>query len=201
MKFFSFFKKSKCSGIVQQLKLEKEWATLDVSELDLVREYVVKSVQDKELTIEDVDLNAYSDKIELEPSELLYLIGSKANAAKQYGIAEKFYLLSLKREKDVNKKHRTTNKVIELYYKLREEKEDAIEQCIHFCLEDIKLYPKVNINDKEVMSFKRLAIVYENEKKYKEAIKVSELALKYGISDGTKGGYEGRIEKLKSKIM
>lgn len=32
--------------------------------------------------------------------------------------------------------------------------------------------------------------------KYKEAIDICKLALKYGLADTTKNGYAGRIEKL-----
>jgi hypothetical protein len=64
---------------------------------------------------------------------------------------------------------------------------------------DVKNFPKISASKDEVPSFKRLAIIFESEKKYNEAIKVSKLALKYGLSDGTKGGYEGRINKLQEK--
>jgi len=49
-------------------------------------------------------------------------------------------------------------------------------------------------------SFQRLAIIYERLGKYDEAIKICEKALKYGLVDGTKSGFEGRIERLKKRI-
>lgn len=51
-----------------------------------------------------------------------------------------------------------------------------------------------------IPSFHRLAIIYEKQAKYDKAIKVCELALKYGLIDGTKAGFAGRIQKLKKKI-
>lgn len=50
-----------------------------------------------------------------------------------------------------------------------------------------------------VPSFQRLAIIYENQGRYAEAIEVCNLALSYGLKDNTKGSFEGRIEKLKKK--
>ena len=45
-------------------------------------------------------------------------------------------------------------------------------------------------------SFQRLAIIYENQGKYEEAIKICELALKLNLKDGTKTGFKGRIKRL-----
>lgn len=57
-------------------------------------------------------------------------------------------------------------------------------------------YPNLNIP-----SFKRLAIIYEDQGKYKEAIEVCKLALEYGLDDGTQGGFKGRIQRLERKII
>src|SRR5690625_739555 len=51
-----------------------------------------------------------------------------------------------------------------------------------------------------IPSFKRLAIIYEQQQRFEEAIDICELALRYGLHDDTKSGFEGRIEKLKRKI-
>ena len=49
-------------------------------------------------------------------------------------------------------------------------------------------------------SFKTLAIIYEKEKDYDNAIKICQLAIDEGQgNDRTKGGMNGRIEKLKKK--
>ena len=50
-----------------------------------------------------------------------------------------------------------------------------------------------------VPSFQRLAIIYEKQGRYKEAIKICQLAINYGLKDDTKGGFEGRIDRLKKK--
>jgi tetratricopeptide (TPR) repeat protein len=52
-----------------------------------------------------------------------------------------------------------------------------------------------------VPSFQRLAIIYDNQGRYAEAIEICQLALDYGLQDGTKVGFEGRIEKLRKKVI
>ncbi|MEK5272594.1 hypothetical protein NSR00_17935 [Aeribacillus sp. FSL K6-8394] len=52
-----------------------------------------------------------------------------------------------------------------------------------------------------IPSFQRLAIIYEKLGKYEDAINVCNIAISYGLHDGTKGGFEGRIERLKKKIL
>lgn len=51
-----------------------------------------------------------------------------------------------------------------------------------------------------VPSFQRIAIIYEKQGKYKEAIDICKLALNYGLTEDTKGGFEGRIERLEKKL-
>jgi tetratricopeptide (TPR) repeat protein len=49
-------------------------------------------------------------------------------------------------------------------------------------------------------SFTRLAIIYEKSGMIQDAIQVCELAIKYRLSDATKGGFDARLEKLKEAI-
>lgn len=51
-----------------------------------------------------------------------------------------------------------------------------------------------------IPAYKRLAMLYEKRRNYEEAIFVCQEAISKGITgDGTKGGMEGRIERLKGK--
>jgi tetratricopeptide (TPR) repeat protein len=43
-----------------------------------------------------------------------------------------------------------------------------------------------------ILSFKRLAIIYEKQERYEDALDVCDQALEIGTADGTKGGFEGR---------
>ncbi len=50
-----------------------------------------------------------------------------------------------------------------------------------------------------ISTFKDLAIVLEEEKRYDEAVSVCEQALALNLEDGTKTGFAGRIERLGKK--
>jgi tetratricopeptide (TPR) repeat protein len=58
----------------------------------------------------------------------------------------------------------------------------------------IRLYP----NDGEI--YKRLCLMYERSGHYKDAIKFCEDAIKKGLSDGTKGGFEGRLRRILKRM-
>lgn len=50
-------------------------------------------------------------------------------------------------------------------------------------------------------TFKRLAIIYEKQKRYREAIKVCENAIALdATNDGTDGGMQSRLARLKKKL-
>ena len=51
-----------------------------------------------------------------------------------------------------------------------------------------------------ITTFQRLVIAYEKKERYQDAIDVCNKALEYNLSDGTKGGYEGRKSKLEKKL-
>lgn len=50
-----------------------------------------------------------------------------------------------------------------------------------------------------VPTFQQYATVLAEDQKYDEAIAVCEKAIKFGLSDGTKGDYKGRIERINKK--
>lgn len=114
--------------------------------------------------------------------------------------------------------HFAYNQMIDLYYRHRNN-ELLLNKCVDVCKRDIELTPKViNLMKNDIMfkhydesgelvftpprfpSFQRLTIIYDKQGKYGEAIKICENALMHNLKDGTKGGFEGRIERLKRKI-
>lgn len=52
-----------------------------------------------------------------------------------------------------------------------------------------------------IPSFQQLAIIYEKQEKYAEAIDICKLAVKYQLNDGTKGGFTGRLSRLEKKLQ
>jgi len=127
---------------------------------------------------------------------------------KKYGKAEKLFLKALK-AKDDNPidRHFVYNHLIELYYKLRDERKDALEKCIYYCKEDIKQLPEFLDTWKNEYgdivrcpSVQQLAIIYEKNEKFQEAIDLCNYAINLGLDDGTKGGFQGRIKRLENKM-
>ncbi|WHY63234.1 hypothetical protein [Cytobacillus firmus] len=109
--------------------------------------------------------------------------------------------------------HFIYNSLIKLYYKERDQKVDALDKCINYCLKDIALFPKfekayiaehthrgVAPKIPRIPSFQQLAIIYEKQGKYKQALQICKRASEFGLHDNTKGGFEGRINKLEKKI-
>lgn len=92
---------------------------------------------------------------------------------------------------------------------------DVMEKVISMCIEDLKLAPDVIRYQKEwdmlqfhelhdsyyFSTFKRLAIIYEKQKRYQDAIEVCEGAIALdATNDGTDGGMQARLARLKKKL-
>lgn len=97
--------------------------------------------------------------------------------------------------------------VMKYYYRLRETSDMALAKAEEYCIKDIELFPKYKPElTKEfglipnIPTFKQLAIICEKSGRIAEAISICKLALKYDISDSTKGGFSGRIAKLEKKL-
>ena len=119
--------------------------------------------------------------------------------------------------KDFYEKHHLLEEKIGIAYSIARYSDiDSAEfkNCIELCYEDISLAEKIKEYQDEAIkvlknetfskkysSFKKLAILLEKSKQYDEAIKICELAIKYGfIDDETDGKMYGRIARLKSKV-
>ena len=137
-------------------------------------------------------------------SEYLKGVGSTAVKQKDYDFAEMVLLSALELDDgSATSTHFAYNGLINLYYKQRDERDDAIEECIKYCKKDIEIADDFVDEFGEVPvipSFKRLAIIYEKQERYEDAVDVCEQALKFGTTDGTKGGFEGRKERLRKKM-
>lgn len=51
----------------------------------------------------------------------------------------------------------------------------------------------------QVPTFQKLATLLTQQERFEEAVNVCERAIAFGLSDGTKSGYEGRIERIRKK--
>lgn len=159
----------------------------------------------------------------------LQSIGTFAVHNKDYDFAEKILQKALD-SKDVtlSDRHFIYNELITLYYKQRDAKPDAIDKCIRYCKEDISFLEEFLIADRKehedrqnslkeindelinkingnyypprIPSLARLIIIYENQGKISEAIEICEIGIKYGLKDGTKGGFVERRIRLEKKL-
>lgn len=144
------------------------------------------------------------------PQSFLKGVGSSAVHHNDLEIGEKVLLKALEAEGDnPTDRHFVYNSLIDLYYKQRDERDDAIENCITYCKEDIERIDEFlrawgagpgNPKPPRIPAFKRLAIIYEQRGEYQQAIEVCERAIDLGLSDGTKGGFEGRLERIMKKL-
>jgi len=106
--------------------------------------------------------------------------------------------------RSVENEHFMYLSLIKAHYKQRNDRDDAIEKCIDYCKKDIEIVDDfLNTWDSEtprIPSFKRLAIIYENKGEYEKAAEICEMAIERNLSDNTKGGFEGRKERILNKM-
>jgi hypothetical protein len=104
-------------------------------------------------------------------------------------------------------RHYLLQSIVAQTYKLRtEEKYKAI--CIEFSEKHLKefsvmapkLTDKNNTGLPRVSTFQHYSTLLTELGEFEKAISVCELAISFGLDDGTKGGYESRIERINKKI-
>lgn len=194
---FSFLKKEEFGGYVKELKLSKFWKNIDDNDKQEAKILFAKSFYPEPFDTRFIDEKGLSVVTEMSGFEFVKTIGKRAYNQKNYKMANRFLKKSLELAKTPDTQHEALNLLIESTYKLRDEDANAVTECIQYCLQDIKLVAKLSNKD-DIISFKRLCIIYENQKDYKKGIEVAKKAIEFGIGDGTKGGFEARIEKMKS---
>lgn len=133
-----------------------------------------------------------------------------ADADKQYALCDKLIKhadLSFEKASLIDQ-HFFLQTASEVYYRQREMREDAAALCEKYCQRDVDLFPKYKkslVKDfgslPRIKTFQRLAILYEKRGDYTSAIRICKLAIKYGLSDGTQGSFEGRLLKLQKKQL
>ena len=136
--------------------------------------------------------------------EYLKGVGSTAISENDYVFAEMVLLSALEFEDgSATSTHFTYTTLIDLYYKQRDDWENAIENCIEYCRKDIAIADEFvgEFGDvPRIPSFKRLAIIYQKQGNHEAALDICDQALEIGTTDGTKGGFEGRKDRLRKKM-
>ena len=88
---------------------------------------------------------------------------------------------------------RKDEKMRKLFKKIASEHVDMFDSLVEPLRKEIGILP-------HVPTFQYLATVYTEDGEYEKAIEVCEKAMKFGLRDGTKGGFPMRIERIKKKM-
>jgi hypothetical protein len=141
----------------------------------------------------------------LQPPSRLYLAWQKASREKPSSALVRQLQHALGFPGHAVDRHFVYLQLVEITYKLRADPA-MLELCEKYCREQIALFPTYartlarEIGGMpQVPMFQRLAIILERQGKFDEAISVCEQAMSYGLEDGTKGGFQGRADKLRRK--
>lgn len=201
-------------GLIAHLNLVDFWSELTEEEREKIRDYHTAGfdrpdidVDDSEFTSDHPDFTSdYIKEISRSASKFLYSMADWAISSKEYDLAEKILNKALEESSNPVDLHYTYDALIKLYYQLRD-RQGYLEKCIEICHYDIDLYENL-LREKEefqdegtkIPAFRRLAIIYEKQEKYQKALEIARKASSYGLSDTTKTGFSGRIERLEKKI-
>jgi len=117
----------------------------------------------------------------------------------------KAMIAQLKQKTTLVDRHFLLMNIVDQAYRNRDDKEMRTI-CHQVAQMHIKQFPKIKPALKRdigilprVPTFKHYATVLTEEERYSEAIAVCESAIKFGLSDGTKSDFQGRIERIKKK--
>lgn len=214
MGLFDIFKRNKINygGIIESLNLQDFWSDLEEKERQTVRDFYNDEIPWEDIKPVDVDSPKSNYGYKKGAFNFLENIGKWASGNGDYLLSEKLLLKALEVSNNYTEKHAAHNSLIDMYYKQRDENPSALDSCIYYCIKDIEIVDGIeqewfqHYSMREevkppIPSFKRLAIIFEKQGKLDEAIEVCERAVKYKLDDGTKGGFEGRIRKLKKNLL
>lgn len=196
MGFLNLFKRNKIGGVIGDLGLQEFYVSLSDSEQEFMAKALAPEFQ-LGTDFKPSDLIKGTKTWGNDVSSFLIYMG---RASSDKALAIRFYKEAFNHPMDTPTRHLLRQNLAETYYS-----NGDLELCEQECLRDIaEIDDYINervMRKAKIYTFKRLAILYEKQGRIAEAIAVSEKALSYGQHDGTKGGYEKRIEKLRRKIL
>ena len=111
-------------------------------------------------------------------------------------------------EKPNSRRHFVYKELIESLYKERNESAETMDSLIKYGFAHLaeleKLMPEVQASLgfsflPRVSTFVRLATALTEQMRYDEAIEVCQIGIAKGYEDGTKGGFESRVERIRKK--
>lgn len=211
-------------GLIQLYGLESWYLSLDTDTREKVKAYYSLGMNCDSKRVDQGDLVSFNPMYK-GCQNFLCNVGTNA-ISKDPSFAEMVILKALSANDDnpLNR-HFVYNSLINLYYKQREKRSDAIDLCIKYCVEDIKrieafklayikeyediqnrlisrgqkkLEDKSEVNLPGIPSFDRLRIIYEKQGKFSEAIQICSKAIEVGAWDIEAGN--DQITKLMKKM-
>jgi len=185
----SIFKR-KPGGIIAELALEDFYSTLTTAEIEEIKDSLAHPYQLSSRPYVRDDLDKGNRKYGRNASQFLDAMSEGLSP----NLRKRVLVEAVKRSTNSVDKHFPRTKLAELAYK-----NGDFAECERYCLDVINELDEKEFKEARVVAFSRLAIMYEKQGRIQDAINISERALGLGQHDGTKGGYEGRIEKLKRK--
>lgn len=199
---FELFKK-RTKGLIGYFKLEDWWNTAFSNE---EREYIKNKYQplgfsSSQLTEEDITSTSKS------ATAFLSTLASWFHKPNELPIAEKILKKSeefaLQGCKNVLDAHFMYMEKIKIFYKQRNTNPEALNLATQACKKQIAIAPKAALSFKRSWGelpahtgYEQLAIIYDKQQKYQEAIEVCKQAAKQGWT----GNWEKRIEKYTKKL-
>lgn len=157
---------------------------------------IVKDVQIDYENEEDEELTEEERKFGIDE---VYL-------AKQSNDLERM-LKATELETSLSNRHFLLQAIVSETYRLRKE-EVYKNLCLQFSEKHLKEFDEITKSLKEefkgftpiVTTFQYYSTLLTELEEYEKAIKVCVMAVSYNLDDGTKGGYHGRIKRIKKKM-
>ncbi len=207
MELFDRLRKKKTEGMIGYLGLENFWMSLSFEQSEAMIRYTRSGLG------ADSNSSPIEGKISYASARPLSYLGSFIS----WAIADHNYELADKIIEHCDKifdkatpvdRHFYLIGAADCYYKQRIIREDALALAEKYHMMDVKLFPQYKGPLVKAMggilpripSFQQLAIMYEKAGRYQDAIDICKLAMKYDLTDSTKSGYAGRLEKLQKKL-
>lgn len=140
-----------------------------------------------------------------EPKEALK---EKMNAVAKDSESPEEIFQGLDTVSDPWERHMIYTNGLDIAYKKRTDDQKTRDSAKHRAMDYIKEFPELKAavfehfgeNHRLVSVFKQLAILFEEDREYEKALDICRKAMDYGLVDGTKTGYEGRMERLNRKL-
>jgi hypothetical protein len=162
-------------------------------------------LQKEKQIIEDVEIAYENDEGEENEKEMEHGY-DEVYLARQSNDLEKM-LKATELETTLSNRHFLLQAIVSETYRLRKE-EEYKNLCLKFSEKHLEEFDEITKSLKEefegftpiVTTFQYYSTLLTELEEYEKAIKVCEIAISYRLEDGTKGCYQGRIDRIKKKM-